>query len=325
MQSFALWYEKRKSDPACEVEAKLNFNLWTECGWKKNPTYLDIGILLSNFSNVKQLNLFVPFPATEKNVEDLGDSFKSAELSSAIFNENLAPSSECGGKQISIENKDNGKRFNVYIIDIQNDLCFSEFENPPTGTIISINLEKKENSISIKEDIYFRFRIKGLKFDELVHKYSTDKNGLQSVFNTTYTIDFRYFNKRSLPKSILEKINKDTIITISSLHFLVITKTHVNLITNDCQGRKLEETIWDNYVGQPTSDLIAYHFKKKFNETKNVIQENSWKSKEGACEFFIKYCVEKSVLIKYIIFTILLGFIGSLFCTLFCHFVFPAW
>lgn len=99
------------------------------------------------------------------------------------------------------------------------------------------------------------------------------------------------------------------------------------LKTKAKQGRKIEENVWNEYLDsckKNPKDLIAYHFKEKFKKEDNK-DGIDWKNKYGAYDIFIKYTIEKSIWWLYIIFTILLGSLGSFFCTLFCHFVFPCW
>lgn len=326
MQSFAFWYEADKKVE--NIFAKLNFNLWTECGWKKNPQYLDIGFLLNNWGNAKKLNFFVPFKVEVNNICDLGEFFKVPELASAIFNENLQPAPEENLKCFEIKNKDNDSSFLIYCLDENKDLHFESYNESDNeldvGTIISIDLSNK--SLDKSKQLYFRFRIKDTNFENLVKNYSSDTHGLQSVFNTTYTVDFRFLNKRTLNKSLLEMINKHFIMPIDSIHFLLMTKTHVNLITTDCQGRKLEEKIWNAYINNnPSNDLIAYHFRTKFKtiEMKNNTEIVHWKNIYGACDYFIKYEIEKSIWPLYLLLTIGLGTIGSFLATLFTHYVFP--
>ena len=333
MQSFAFWYE---ADNKIEnVSAKLNFNLWTECKFKKNPSFLDIGYLLTNWKGIKKLNFFVPFTLSSSNITDLGEFLKTAELACAIFNEDLQPITTETTKSFELQNTETKIDYTIYCLDINNDLKLETYpksnNNSATndsGTIISIDLSNKD--LDKTEQIYFRFRIKNVNFDNLIRKYSSDKHGLQSIFNTTYTVDFRFYNKRSLNKSLLEEMNKHYIMPIESVHFLIMTKTYVNLITNDCKGRKLEENVWDSYVGtsqdkNKSKDLIAYHFKEKFKNIKNDNGNTTvtWDNFLGSCDFFIKYEVEQSIWPIYLLLTIGLGAIGSFFATLFTHYVFP--
>lgn len=317
MQSFAFWYE---SDTQLDnVSAKMNFNLWTECKWGKKD-YLDIGFLLTNWSGIKMLNFYVPFKINSQNIDDLGNFLKKPELACAIFNENLQPSPEESKKDFLIKNIETNEEFLAYGLDTKFDIKILPY-NEDEGSIIKINLEDKK--LDSTKKLYFRFRIKNADLSNLIKKYSSDKSGLQSVLNTTYTIDFRFFNKRSLNKTLLEKINQSYKMPIESIHFLVITKTYVNLITSNCQGRKLEESVWNEYINDTkknTKELIAYHFKEKFRKKDNA-DNTEWDNKYGAWDVFIKYTVEKSIWWLYILISLLLGSIGSFICTIFCKFV----
>lgn len=331
MQSFAFWYEANSKID--NVSAKLNFNLWTECKFKKNPTFLDIGFLLTNWENIKKLNFFVPFFICKSNITDLGEFLKTAELACAIFNEDLQPITTEATKSFELKNTEAKIDYTIYCLDEDTDLTLTPYPDNnsdpnDSGTIISIDLSDK--NLDKTKQIYFRFRIKNVNFDNLIRKYSSDKHGLQSIFNTTYTVDFRFYNKRSLNKSLLEEIDKHYIMPIESVHFLIMTKTYVNLITSDCKGRKLEEKVWNSYAEasqekKKTKDLIAYHFKEKFKQSKDK-NENTTITRDnpfGACEFFIKYEVEQSIWPIYLLITIGLGAFGSFLATLFTHYIFP--
>ena len=58
-------------------------------------------------------------------------------------------------------------------------------------------------------------------------------------------------------------------------------------------------------------------------EMKNNTEIVHWKNIYGACDYFIKYEIEKSIWPLYLLLTIGLGTIGSFLATLFTHYVFP--
>lgn len=317
MQSFAFWYKGLNS--TITVEAKLNFNLWANCDFQTdNDTFLDIGILTKNTKNIKKLFFFVPFSVSSSNIEDLGCKLKE-KLPSALFNENLSAKS-VQNKLIPLENdKDSSKNFYVYTlkdeIHINEGFDKTVFDN---GTILSINLfdEKIQKGLfsnleTGKDNIYFRFRIKNVDFKEILCSFEPKTKSLQNYFNSTYTIDFRFNNKRSLGDNLLQKISLYDKYKIESVHFLLITKTSANLLTTEnCSPRKLEKDIWNEYIGSDNTDnLIAYHYKKSFKDKEKVIYNND----NDSVDFFIKYNIEKSVFWKYFWITILIGAMGSIF------------
>ena len=185
------------------------------------------------------------------------------------------------------------------------------------GTILSINLFDEKTNKSLfsnlekeKDNIYFRFRIKNVDFKEILCSFEPTTKSFQNYFYTTYTIDFRFNNKRSLGDNLLQQINLYDRFVIESVHFLLITKTSVNLLTTEeCSPRKLEKDIWNDYIdNENTDNLIAYHYKKSFkNKDTGEINYNN-----EAVDFFIKYDVGKSIFWKYFWLTILIGSVGSI-------------
>lgn len=316
MQSFAFWY--KSLDSTIKVEAKLNFNLWASCEFQAdNENYLDIGILTKNTKNIKQLFLFVPFSVKSSNINDLGCKLKE-KLPSALFNENLSVKS-VQNKLIPLENEKNPSK-NFYAYTLKDEIKINDgFDKAiyDNGTILSINLFDEKTNKSLfsnlekeKDNIYFRFRIKNVDFKEILSSFEPTTKNFQNYFYTTYTIDFRFNNKRSLGDNLLQQINLYDRFVIESVHFLLITKTSVNLLTTEeCSPRKLEKDIWNDYIdNENTDNLIAYHYKKSFkNKDTGEINYNN-----EAVDFFIKYDVGKSIFWKYFWLTILIGSAGSI-------------
>lgn len=331
LESFAFWYHTNNDDPSkwntC-ISAVLNFNLWVQCGWKCDPL-LDIGFKIKNLQLVDELYFFLPLSISEENkascLEDLGCKFMQTELVDAVFNESYATTIAANSKTINVENISNtDDKFKIYQLDISHDIELDSFAD---GTILKI---KTDNIIKAKTTIpddstdlndstyYLRFRIKNQQLPFLIHKYSSPAKALQSMFNTTYMIDFRYHNVRSLDKTLIEKFSEkgNFPINVTSLHFLLMTKAYVDVTNSDFKSvRKIEQDVWKNYVdGKDTNDLVAYHFAHKAKTTSTT--ESQTCKHDGSyissSEFFAKFRVEKSVILLYIVITILIGMLGSI-------------
>lgn len=339
MNSFAFWYKVKDSNPGKastnqNVEATMNFNLWCQCGWKeknhkgkKGLPYLDIGFKIKHLNLATTLFLFLPLRIREEEktllIEDLGCKFSQTELVDAVFNESYATTIAANKKTIKVESTlnsplgDNGEHFYIYQLDIEHDLTLESFAD---GTIAVIETENIINSICDEEDptYYLRFRIKNCQLDFLIHQYTAPNSAIQSLFNTTYMIDFRYHNIRSLHKTLIERFNKTNtrVVAITSLHFLLMTKAYIDVSVNHpgLKGtRKIENRVWDEYVNNnDTVDLLAYHIVQK--------PDKSDKSYISSSELFAKFRVEKSIIWIYLIFTIGLGIIGSLVASLLLEF-----
>lgn len=334
MESFAFWYKQCENrsgetagapDGAQEVTATMNFNLWCQCGWKTEP-YLDIGFKIQNLKNAETLFFFLPFVIREeektKCIEDLGCKFSHTELVDAVFNESYATTIAANKKTIKVETAneprsgDKRERFYIYQLDIEHDMHLESFAD---GTIISINTANITNSVSGENAVYYlRFRICHHDLGFLIHKYDAPSRALQSLFNTTYMIDFRFHNVRSLHKTLIERFNQENtkVVAVTSLHFLLMTKAYIDVDINNIgfKGiRKIEKDVWGDYVNQNgTEDLLAYHIAQKPKE--GITGKENYLN---SSELFAKFRVERSVLWWYLLFTIGLGALGSVIATLF--------
>lgn len=331
MESFAFWY-KEVNNADKRVEATMNFNLWSQCGWNCEP-YLDIGFKVNNLKSAKVLYFFLPFCIEERDktryIEDLGCKFAQTELVDAVFNESFATTIAANKKTIKVETtnasmdyQDKQERFYIYQLDVEHDIKLEPFAD---GTIITIETENIINSVQDQQNepvYYLRFRIKDHPLGFLIHKYETPHRAIQSLFNTTYMIDFRFHNIRSLHKTLIEKFSKaDTkVVGVKSLHFFLMTKAYIDveIINNDFKGiRKIEKDVWKKYVNEDgplknsTEDLLAYHIAQKVSKDKGGKSEQYLASSE----LFAKFRVERSVIIWYVLLTIFLGAVGSIIAT----------
>lgn len=338
MQSFALYYKHSKVEDIkkCPI-TKVHFNLWTECDWKNDISYLDIGFLIHNPELVEELNFCIPFVVNKQDIFDLGHLLIDTKLSSAIFNESILKDDTKSKDDVYTFLHSDTSKYDVYFLDADKHLKIQPIEEKDKekkniidqGSLLILNIENLRSNISHNienNDFYIRFRIKNVNLKKLVHDYSPNRNGFQSIFNMTYTVDFRFNNKRSLPNTFLtEDMKASKQMFVDSLHFLLITKTHVNIFTNtETSSRKLETNIWDDYVrdekfSNPTSDLIAYHYKRPFiSEKENVSKiKEEWKKTDGSYELFLKYSVEKSIVGTYLFITCFIGILCSLIASFF--------
>lgn len=328
MNSFAFWYEKQDNSQE-ELQAEVHFNLFCEYD-KKGKPILDVGFLIENISLAKKLFFFIPAEEGEGEdhsvIEDLGTKLEEGKVLNAVFNELYSIQKYPDQKYYSVENRYNSDdRFIVYCLDIKNDLNKQSFsqENGDTsvvkGTIISIKTDKLiVASEQCKHRCYIRFRIRNNSLEFLVREYHLPFSALQSVFQTTHMVDFRYNNTRSLPSTLVEQMRNNNcgIVKVSSLHFLLITKAHVVVSGGSfLRARAIEPDVWKPYLSnaikeKDTRDMVAYHYLDR-NVTGAEEKNGMFPS-----DFFVKYQVEKSVALLYIVLTILMGALGSGVATL---------
>lgn len=156
--SFLFWYDRIDSkENNNEVTATLNFNLWSDCGWKCG-SYLDIGLKLTNLKVAQKLHLYIPFAVDIKNITDLGhymiNGTNSSELCSAIFNEDLTMRAEEQNSKVGIASNGKGEYLRIFELLEKSDLTLlPKYE----GTVITIDATKICNTPErMDKDWYIR-------------------------------------------------------------------------------------------------------------------------------------------------------------------------
>ena len=329
MESFAFWYSKNPDKGPQELEATLNFNLWYECGWKSVNTdpVLDIGFKVSYLSHATKLYFFVPFciAQEEKNstISDLGCKFNKTELVDALFNESYKTTISANSKVIVVQNLSSAKKpskdwFYIYQLDIDHDIELEQFAN---GTIIKIGTENLLSSPNIDKEngpdtYYLRFRIHHKDLTCMTHQYTPPHSPLFGPFDSTYMIDFRYHNVRSLDKTLIEEFYRpgNSIVRVKSLHFLLMTKAYIDVQSQHIANvRKLETDVWCDYIDRTNpcelEDILAYHHALKPKSSSSDPEEISFLS---SAEVFLKIKKSRSKLLPYIACTVFLAWISSI-------------
>lgn len=279
--SLAFWYTKKARYTGDPLSVVMNFNLWTQCA-SSEETFLDIGFVVSNIASAEHLTLYIPFKKAD--VKDLTDNIRDSKTMSAIFNESYSIVDLSNTVHFwPVRNSTGDTVFYIYswekspetsAVSIQPINASTEHE----GTIFKINTSAILAQFSAldgvdttkKNDLYFRFRVtipNTVARDTIVRKYTPRDSFLQSTLATTYIVDFRFDDLRSLPSSITESMQtqKFEFTPVSKLHFFLMTKAHVDVETGPqaITIRELEENTWDDYISKrfDTRDIVAYHYK----------------------------------------------------------------
>ena len=332
MDSFALAYvsvdgaEKARE----KFSIKVNINLWTQCGWKDDCPILDIGLMVSCISLAKKTRLYIPFLIKKENLADLcGCLAANTDLLGAVFNEpytSAARSREMKKTDV-LEGKERKTKFTLYSLDFtSNDVELSPYKQK--GTFLDFNIGNiigSSNTVDSCDEYYFRFRIESPALKKCVREYQAPNRYFETLVNSTYMVDMRFNNTRSLDHSLVQELTAQNgwmLAPINSLHFLLMAKVDVDVEKNFDSARVLEEKIWNGYVNLPkqsgekstevqtelrtTEDIIAYHTSVKGKDK----VDGSGKENIGSWEFFTKIktgrCNGKTI-IPYLLLLILLN------------------
>ena len=334
LESFALAYipsnDKNTKDNESKdlFSVKVNINLWTQCGWDEETPVLDIGLMLSHLSDAQKIKLYLPFPVKKEELKDLCACLsKDANLLGAVFNEPYTSTDITTTKRAVVTKGISGAtEFILYKLDCSSidDVELSDYKNG-RGTFLDFNPQvikssSKDNSC---DKYYLRFRIQSKALKDCVREYQAPNRYFETLVNSTYMIDMRFNNTRSMDLSLVQQLTQNDchLAPIEGLHFLLMSKVDVDVDANGSftSSRVLEKDIWNKYVNlsdkekRKTEDIIAYHHSSK--KFKRDATGESEKGDIGSWEFFARLKAGKCgpmTIIPYVLLLILLNVISNL-------------
>jgi len=308
---FAIWYTPKISSGKREpLKIDLHLNLWKlplkknileKIIKKKNDAhFLDIGLRIKETSNVRDINIFIPFLVLKKEIEDLGSYFdRCNELVAVIFNEKYKVERKPETKILTIKDDDDEVRYNIYILDIKNDV---RVKHKYHGTIISIKIKDTDKL----GKFYYRIRInaEGVK-GALSTIFTPQSYILENINDNTELVDLRINEIRNLDKSLLEEIYRKSEIRLEKTDLFIMREFKYDYISshkNLYRSRLLEPDIWNLYVKDDCEcqNIVAYQW-----QYSGVTRFNA----------FVKYRFVTSnalTIIRFILIIILIGIVGGL-------------
>lgn len=305
MTCLALWHKAVEGKPNQKLKIELHINLWEleQSAEQQVKHFIDIGIKVYPASLAEAIKLYFPFVVEPADIKDLGSLFTSIpNLLPAIFNENLYMTNK--GKILEITDTSRVTQFNIYALDIEQDLDFTQKYG---GTVVNIPLRTNEQDVPV----YFRIRVTSKHLEELHHSYQPRSSWLDNSSTSTHSVDFRINESRNLDRTLLEKMNEDGLIEFKSIDFFVMRDFKYDFISANKdlhRSRWLEPNIWDEYVGEgcKCAETIAYHLKW---------QEEDLSPEVGGMNAFVKFkCTTSNwvIITRFIFILIAIGLIGGL-------------
>ncbi len=278
MNSFAVWYDGSSKE---NHNIELHFNLWklknkiSKIYKKENSNmFLDIGIKVENIDDIEKVHIFIPFPVTSENIEDMGIKMKdNRKLINGIFNDDCEIKHNGSKNGVTISRDNGNDVIKIHTLDYEYQKNIS-VELKDNGSIISIDTKKDKRDK--KESSYYRFRIKG----KPINDFGKTKEDLDNPFKTSYEsnhiIDFRVNEKRALPENLNMLLQKEKLFNIKVIHFLLLMDISYKLACTglDYSMRALEDNLWSEYLDNEyeTGCLVGYHWKSKVNEIDKGIE-----------------------------------------------------
>jgi hypothetical protein len=325
--SMAVWCVAKGDVTHTEMET--HFNFWRIAGdrdFKGRPPhtpprdFLEIGLLLTNPSQVEQVNIYLPTSVRRQDIEDAGSQLADTSVAQGIFNEKLQCVTTPPPARIELKNGENlFCRVHKFIKEKNNflDETHLSLEGFSDGTLLSIKsvaIASVSHEIKADERVYFRLRIylPSGKASPFIHVITPLDRRFQSGFEEIEYIDFRLNELRTLPPLVENRIRSDEAdgkITISLVAFLTAFPVHSELSASSIQWHKnrlLEHDPWNAYVpsGIP-GGMVVYHWKKLASDVNGVADFSS----------FVKLHTRRSgrkILVTYLLVAFLFGLVGNL-------------
>ena len=286
-----------------EDTSTIHINDWLN---PKGKSYVDIAIHIRGIKLCKLLNVYVPFPVSVEEIDDVSLSFENTKILQAIF------SAAC-----IVDYKKNAHAseiaYNGKTVDIVH-ISTTGFQAEPlsNGTLIRVDLQNLQPYLD-NDEAYFIWRMPHKSLDEIFKPHVNVGNVLERlrdlittpVVSEKYGYSIRINETRLLPEEITrigmfhrQKLKKAAI-TIS---------VDENYELNDAgcyRIRRLEEKLYKEYLPSDyqTEDVITYQWNQ--NRTDNF---------QGQFNFYYSITrdsISKGSMLLYMLLLLSIGVIGD--------------
>ena len=287
-----------------EDTSTIHINDWLN---PKGKSYVDIAIHIRGIKSSKALNVYVPFPITKEEIEDVSLSFRDTKILQAIFS--AACIVDYKKNQHTSEIAYNGKTVDIVHISTTS----FDVEAISNGTLIRIGLQELQPHLDNDEG-YFIWRMPHKSLDAIFKPCVDVENAMERlrdlittpVVSEKYGYSIRINESRLLPEEITrigmfhrQKLSK-AVITLS-----VDEKYELN-DSNCYRIRRLEENLYRNYLPKDYQydDVITYQW--------NQSRENNLQGQFNFYYNLSKNSVSKSSMFLYMVLLLAISIFGDL-------------
>ena len=286
-----------------EDTSTIHINDWLN---PKGKSYVDIAIHIRGIKLCKSLNVYVPFPVSVEEIDDVSLSFENTKILQAIFS--AACIVDYKKNQHASEIAYNGKTVDIVHISTMS------FQAEPlsNGTLIRVDLQELQPYLD-NDEAYFIWRMPHKSLDEIFKPHVNVGNVLERlrdlittpVVSEKYGYSIRINETRLLPEEITrigmfhrQKLKKAAI-TIS---------VDENYELNDAgcyRIRRLEENLYKEYLPSDyqTEDVITYQW--------NQNREDNFQGQFNFYYSITRDSISKGSMLLYMLLLLSIGVIGD--------------
>ena len=294
--SWAVWIDG-------EDTSTIHINDWLN---PKGKSHIDIAIHIRGIKSSKSLNVYVPFPVSDEEIEDVSLSFGDTKILQAIFS--AACIVDYQKNPHASEIAYNGKTVDIVHIST------TGFKAEPlsSGTLIRIDLQELQPHLD-NDEAYFIWRMPHKSLDAIFKSHVDVGNALERlrdlittpVVSEKYSYSIRINESRLLPEEITriglfhrQKLNK-AVITLS---------VDENYELNDAgcyRIRRLEENLYKGYLpaDYQAEDVITYQW--------NQSRADNFQGQFNFYYSITRASISKGSMLLYMILLLTIGVIGD--------------
>ena len=272
----------------------------------KGKSYVDMAIRIRGVKQVKALNVYVPFPIADAEIEDVSLLFKSTKILQATFS--AACIIDYKKNPHTSEIAYNGKTVDI----VHFSTCPHKTLQLSEGTLLIIDLEALRPFLD-NDEAYFVWRMPHKTLDEIFAPRVDVGNALDRlrdlittpVVSEKYGYSIRINESRLLPEDITR---------IGSFHRQKLKKAVITLSIDEnyelndsgCYRiRRLEENLYKEYLPEDyhREDVITYQW--------NQNRENNFMGQFNFYYSITRESVSKGSMLLYIVLLLFIGVIGD--------------
>jgi len=240
----------------------LYFNEWIN---PRGKNYVDVGIRIIGVQETRDLNIYVPFPLEEAELQDISHRLQKPEIFRAVLNASglMEYKKNACTSEIAYRGRSSDM---VHLSEVRYTCC-----PLADGTLIHVSIDALKDYLD-NEEAYFLFRIPNKSLDRVF----VPRRDMQNLFlrlrdlltspvvSEKYGYSLRINEGRMLPDEI-NKIGafhrqklKKAVVTISVAEDYQINDSNCHMI------RRLEEKLYQDYApeGFDCRDAITYHWRQ---------------------------------------------------------------
>ena len=286
-----------------EDTSTIHINDWLN---PKGKSYVDIAIHIRGIKSSKSLNVYVPFPVLDEEIEDVSLSFGDTKILQAIFS--AACIVDYRKNQHTSEIAYNGKTVDIVHISTMN----FKAESLSNGTLIRVDLQELQPYLD-NDEAYFIWRMPHKSLDAIFKPRVDVGNVIERLRDliTTPVVSEKYGYLIRINESRLlpEEITRIGMFHRQKLKKAVITiSLDENYEMNDAgcyRIRRLEENLYQAYLPSdyPTEDVITYQW--------NQSRDDNFQGQFNFYYSITRDSISKGSMLLYMILLLTVGVIGD--------------